>query len=153
MSHLKGLQRTRLNRLVAQTFTYCTRTLCLPPTTFLLMWLWNKICFANVVGTQITRFLINMNQKISHLKGFHRTTPDGSGALVSVQCTRILCLPPKSFLFLWFQKKNCFANVLGTQIKRVPQDNTRWVRCTSLCIVYQNIVFASYYIYLLMIVE
>ena len=44
------------------------------------IWVCFEIHFAVVVGTQITRFLIKMNHKISHLKGFHRTTPDGLGA-------------------------------------------------------------------------
>ena len=83
ISHLKGFHGTKSDESGAQTFTYCTRTLRLPPTTFLLMWLWNKICFTNVVGTQITGFLMKMNHKISHLKGLQRTTPDVSGAQTS----------------------------------------------------------------------
>ena len=34
----------------------------------------------------------DMNNKMSHLKGLQRTTPDGSGALASTKCTRILCV-------------------------------------------------------------
>ena len=83
ISHLKGLQKTAPNRLGAQTSTYCTRTLRLRPTTFLFMWLRNKICFADVVSTQITRFSVRMNHKLSHLKGLQRTTPCGLGAQTS----------------------------------------------------------------------
>ena len=111
-----------------------------------------------MVGTQISRFLIKIKQKISHLKGLQRTTPNESGALASAQCTRILCQPPTTFMFLWLQNDIHFANVVGTQItrflirnepqnisfERVPQDNTRWVRCTNNHIEYQNIVFAFF---------
>ena len=84
ISHLKGLQRTTPGRLGAQTFTQCIRRLCLPPAiTFFFVWLQNKIRFANVVGTQKTRFLIIMNHKISHLKVVQRTTSDKVGALAS----------------------------------------------------------------------
>ena len=65
-------------------------------------------------------------------------------------CTRTLCLPPTTFLFLWLRNKTCFANVVGTQIARFsirnePQnisferdakDNTKWVGCNSIHIVY-----------------
>ena len=118
ISHLKVLQRTTPDSLGALAFAQCTRTLCLPPTNFLFMWLQNKICFANVVGTQIMRFLIKMNHKISYLKGLQRTAPNRLGAQISTQCTRTLCQPPISFLMLWLQNKICFANVVGTQITR-----------------------------------
>ena len=94
ISHLKVLQQTTTYKLGALASVQCTRTLSLPPTCFLFLWLWNKICFAVVVGTQIiTRFLIKMNHKISHLKVLQQTTPSGSGVLASAQCTRTWCLP------------------------------------------------------------
>ena len=52
----RGLQRTTPNRLGAQTSTLCIRILWLPPTTFLFLWLRNKIHFAVVVGTKTTRW-------------------------------------------------------------------------------------------------
>ena len=55
ISHLKGLQRTTLDGSGAQTSTYCTRTLCLPSTSFLLLLLGNDIHFAGVEGTKTTR--------------------------------------------------------------------------------------------------
>ena len=51
---LEGLQKTTPAESGAQTFTWCTRTLCLPPTTFLFLWLRNKIHLA--AHTKITRF-------------------------------------------------------------------------------------------------
>ena len=68
MSHLKGLQWITPDEQGA-------RALCVPPTTILLLWLRNKICFTFMVGTQliITRFLIKMNHKISHIKGFYKS--------------------------------------------------------------------------------
>ena len=112
--------------------------------------------FAVVVGTQITRFLIKMNHKISHLKALQRTTPSG------LEYTRTLCQPPTSFLFIWLQKKNCFANVVGTQITRFVLIKTNHKishlkglqrTVSNIHIVYQNIVCPSYYFYLLMVVE
>ena len=92
-----------------------------------------------MVGTQITRFLIKMNHKISHLKGFQGTIPDESGAQTSIQCTRTLCLPPTTFLFMWSWNKICFVVVVGTQknmisgkkwtqnilFERIADNNTR----------------------------
>ena len=149
MSYLKGLQRTTPAGSDAQTFKQCTRTLCLPPTSLLYLWLRNKIRFANVVGTQKTRFLIKMNHKISHLKGFHRRTPDESGALASKQCIRTLCLPPTIFLSMWLRNKIHLAfvaritnricgqemNYKISHFKGVSEDNTKWVGCTSIHIV------------------
>ena len=84
LSHLKGLQRTTPDRLRALSSTWYISTLFLPPTTIpLFLWLRNKIRFAYVVGTQITRFLIKMNHKISHLKGLQYTKTSGLGALAS----------------------------------------------------------------------
>ena len=105
------LQGTTPNRLGAQTsaFTLCNRTLCLPSTTFLSMWLRNKICFAVVVGTKKTRFWIKVNHKVSHLKGFHRTTPVESGAQPFTSCTRTFCQPPTSFLLNVVVEKNSFC--------------------------------------------
>ena len=61
-SHLKRLQRTTPDRLSAQTFTQCIRTLCLPPTTILVMWLFNKISFANVGGRHTNNRIFNQNE-------------------------------------------------------------------------------------------
>ena len=61
ISYLQGLQRTTSDGSGTQIFTQSTRTLCLPPITFLLMWLWNDIHFGGVEGTK------NMNHKKSHL--------------------------------------------------------------------------------------
>ena len=77
-----------------------------------------EIHFAVVEGTQITRFLIKMNHKISHLKGLQYTTTYGSGALASAQSTRTLFLPPTTFLFMWLRNKICFAVVVGTKTTR-----------------------------------
>ena len=55
------------------------------------------MCFTVVAGTKITRFLIKMNHKKSHLKGLQTTIPDGLGSLAFTQCTRTLCLPPTNF--------------------------------------------------------
>ena len=79
ISHLKVLQRTTPSGLDALAFLYYTRTL--PPTTFLFMWLLNKLQSAVVEGTQSTRFMIKMNNNISHFKVLQRTTPSGPGAL------------------------------------------------------------------------
>ena len=111
-SHLKGLQRTTPDGSGALASIQYTITLCLPSTHFLLLWLRNTIHFAFMAGTKITRFLIKMNHKISHLKGLQRTTPDGQGALTSTQCTRILCLLPTTFLFVWLRNKIHFALVV-----------------------------------------
>jgi hypothetical protein len=63
---------------------HSVRTLCVPPTTILCPFDWNKIHSAVVEGTQIiSRFFNKMNHKISHLKGLQRTAPDGSGAQAS----------------------------------------------------------------------
>ena len=103
LSHLKGLQRTTPDRLRALSSTWYTSTLFLPPTTIpLFLWLRNKIRFANVVGTQITRFLIKMNHT-----GLQRTTPGRLGA-------QTLCVTPTTFLFLWLQDKIYFAVMTGT---------------------------------------
>jgi hypothetical protein len=55
----------------------------------------------------------NNEYKISHLKGLQRTTPDGLGALASNYSTRTLCLPPPTFLFVWFRDEIHFAGVEG----------------------------------------
>ena len=83
ISQMKEVQRTTIDELVALASTYNTKTSCLPPTTFLYLWLWNDIHFAVVEGTQKTSFSTGMNFKISYLKGFQRTTTDGPGALTS----------------------------------------------------------------------
>ena len=60
-------------------------------------------------------FQPDMNNKMSHLKGLQRTTPNGLGALASTKCTRTLCLPPITFLFLWLLNDIHFFVVEGTQ--------------------------------------
>ena len=91
ISHLKVLQRTTLDGLGALASAKCLRTLCLPPTTFLFMWLGNEIHFPGVVGTQkTTGFLIRNEYKISQIKGFQRTALDGLDALAFTYSTRIL---------------------------------------------------------------
>ena len=42
---------------------------------------------------------------------------------------------------------------LNISIERVAEDNTRWVRCTSIHIEYKNIVFASYHFSVPLVVE
>ena len=115
ISYLKGMQRTTPNGLGALAFTQCTRTLCTPPATFLFMWLRNEIRFAVVVGTQISRFSIKMNHKISHMKGFHMSAKAGSGAKTFTQCTETLCLPPTTFISLWLWNKIHYTVMAGTQ--------------------------------------
>ena len=115
ISHLKVLQKTTPDELGALASAQCPRTLCLPPTTVLFLQLWNKIHFAGVEGTQnTTGFLIRNEYKISHLKGLQTTTPDGSGAQAFTQCTRTLCVPPTTFLFLRLRKKIPFTGVVDT---------------------------------------
>ena len=58
-----------------------------------------------------------MNHKISHLKGFHKTTPNRPGALTSTWYTWIVCLPPTTFPFLWLRNKIHFAFVADTEKK------------------------------------
>ena len=154
MSHLKGLQRTTPDESGALTSTQCTRTLYVPPTTSLFLWLRNYIHFTFMsYDRHTTRFLIRMNHKISHLKGLQKTTPDELGAQTSIQCTRLLCVSPTTFLFLWLRNYIHFTFMAGTQIiitrflikmnhkishnepqkisyKSVPSDNTRWIRST-----------------------
>ena len=116
ISHLEGLQSTTSSRSVALTSAWCTRTLCLPPTTFLLMWLWSKIHSAVMAGTQTTWFLTRNEHKIYYLEGFQRIFFFWLGALTSAWCTRILCYPPTTFLFLWLKSKLDFAVVVFTKI-------------------------------------
>ena len=56
-----------------------------------------------------------MNDKISHIKGFHRTKQDQSGALAFTWYTRTFYLPPKTFMFMWLRNKIHFAFMAGTQ--------------------------------------
>jgi hypothetical protein len=45
----------------------------------------NSFCWCDVEGTKTTTsFLIRKEYIISQIKGLHRTTPDGSGALESI---------------------------------------------------------------------
>ena len=101
-----------------------------------------------------------MNNKKSHRNGLQRTTPHRLGAQSSTQCTITLCVPATTFLFLflWLRNKIHFAVDAGTQttrvstrvstryeqqnvsFERVAENNTKWVRCTSIHQVYQNIV-------------
>ena len=68
------------------------------------------VCLKNEMYVFWTiQFLIRNNEyKISHIKGSQRTTPDGSGALTSKYCTRVLCLSPVLFLFLWLSSATPF---------------------------------------------
>ena len=75
-----------------------------------------------------------------------------------VICIRTPCLPPTTFLFLRLRNDIHFAVVEGTQtnmifdqneqqnisFERVAEDITGLVRCTTIQIVYWNIVFPSY---------
>ena len=80
---MRGLQRTIPVGLGALESTQCNKTLCLPPTTFLFMCLQNEIHFAVVEGTQTARFSIEINCKISQMKGWQRRSlEDESGAQV-----------------------------------------------------------------------
>ena len=71
ISSFKVLQRTTTFGLGKVAFLYYTRRLQLPPTTFLSLWLLNKLQSVVVEGTQTTRFSIKMNHKKSHMKGLH----------------------------------------------------------------------------------
>ena len=86
----------------------------MPPTSFLCLWLRNDIHFAAVEGTQTTRFSIEMNFNISHLKGFQKTKMVGLGALTLTKCIRTVYLPPTTFLYLWLRNDIHFAAVIGT---------------------------------------
>ena len=118
ISYSKVLQRTRTSGLGAVSFLYYTRTFQLPPTTFLFLWLLNKLQSSVVEGTQTIRFLTKMNNKISHLKVLQRTTPSGPCALAFLQYIRTLQLPPITFFFLWLLNKLQSAVVEGTQTTR-----------------------------------
>ena len=138
ISHLNVLQRTTPSGSGALAFLFYTRTLQLPPTTFLILWLLNKLQSAVVEGTQTTSFLTKMNNNISYMKGSQRITPSGLGALAFLQYIRILQLPPTTFLLLWLQDEIHFTIVEGTQttsfltrnqqpyilFERVVEDNT-----------------------------
>ena len=118
ISHLKVLQRTTSSGSGALAVLQYTRTLELPPTTFLFLWLLNKLQSAVMAGTQTTRFLTKMNNNISYLKVLHTTTPSGSGAQAFLQYTRTLQLPPTNFLSMWLLNKFQSAVVEGTQTTR-----------------------------------
>ena len=45
------------------------KRLCVASITILFLWLWSKIHFVVMAGTQTTWFLIEMNHKISRIKG------------------------------------------------------------------------------------
>ena len=110
---------------------------------------------------QLICFWSEMYNKISHLKELQGTTPSELGALTSIWYTRTLCLPPTRFLFMWLQKKIPFAAVVGTQITRFlikmhqensyskwfQQENSLLVGCSSLHIVYKNLVLPSYHFF------
>ena len=154
------VQRTRPSGSGALASTQCTRTLCLPPISFLLhiFLLWQ--------AQKITRFLTKMNNNISYLKVLQRTTSSGSGALAVLQYTRTLQLPPTTFLSLWLLNKLQSAGGRHTNNKifdqneqqyllfeSVAENNIFWVGCTSSLIVYQNIVVASYHFFVPVVVE
>ena len=115
--YLKGLHKTTPNRLGALTSTQCTRTLCLPPTTFccsgcrinFISLLWQAHKQQHDFGPEI------MNNKIYHLKGLQRTTPNRPFALTSSQCTRTLCLSLTTILSMWLRNKIHYAFMAGIQ--------------------------------------
>ena len=74
-SHLKVLQRTAPSELGTLESAFYT--------TFLFLWLLNKLQSAVVEGSQTTRFLTNMNNSISYMKRLQRTTSSKLGALAS----------------------------------------------------------------------
>ena len=116
ISHLKGLQRTTPEESGAQTCIECTRIMCLPPTTFLFMWLRNKIRFAIVVDThKTTWFLVRNEHKISHLKRIAEDNTRQVGEQTSTQRTRILCVPPSTVISLWLWNEIYFTAVEGTK--------------------------------------
>ena len=114
ISSLKVLQKTTTSGLGEVAFLYYTRRLQLPPTTFLFLWLLNKLQSAVVEGTHTQQ----MNNTISYLKGL-QTIPSGSGALALFQYTGTLQLPPTTFLFMWLLNKLQSAVVEGTHTQQM----------------------------------
>ena len=100
------------------------------------------------------------HNKISHLKELQRTTPDGSGALTSTWYTRTLCYPPTTFLLLRLKSKLNFgeggmhannSHIFDQNAPRnlssemVAKENFLLVSCSSLHIVYENLMLPSYH--------
>jgi hypothetical protein len=98
------------------------------------------------------------HNKISHIKLLQRTTPSWLGALASKKYMRTLCYPPTTFLFLQLKSKLDFSvrgrhtnNHIFEQnlprnllFKIVSEENFLLVGCSSLQILYENIVLPSY---------
>jgi hypothetical protein len=101
ISHLKWLQRTTPNKLGEKTSTQCTRTFCVPPTTFLFLWLRNKIHYAFMAGTQKTTFLVRNEHNIFHLKGLQTTISRWGGCTsIHTVCQNIMCASYQFCAFL-----------------------------------------------------
>ena len=108
------------------------------------------------------------HNKISHLKELQRTTPDGSGALTSTWYTRTLCYPPTTFLLLRLKSKLNFgvgdmhaanSRILDQNASRkflfrmVAKENFLLVSCSSLHIVYENLMLPSYHFFVPVVEE
>ena len=117
ISHIKGLQTTIPDGLGAQTFTWCTRTLVLPPTTYIFLWLRNKIHFSVVAGTQIETWFSSRNDEPLSIS-FERVVDNKTKWVGCTNINRTLVLPPPTFLFLWLLNKLPSAVVEGTQRTR-----------------------------------
>ena len=63
ISYLKGLQSTTPSELGAQAFIQWIKTLKLPPTTFLFLWLLNKLQSAGVVGRHKNNMIYEQNEQ------------------------------------------------------------------------------------------
>ena len=109
------------------------------------------------VCTQITIFSSKMNQEISDSKWYQGRTLLWLGAVASKNCMRTLRYPPTTSLFLQLKSKLDFG-VRGSHIfqqnaprnlsfKMVPKENLLLVGCSSLHIVYENIVLPSYHFF------
>ena len=137
MSQKKGLQRTAPDGLGALESTQSTRSLCLPPTTFLFLWLWNEIHFVGVEGTHNNMIF---DQNVQHNISFEKVAEDNTRWF---GCTSIYIeyqiIVHKNNEMIFEQKRT--QNI---SFERVADDNTRWFGCTSIYIKYQIIVFASY---------
>ena len=83
--------------------------------------------------TPTGRYCGRKNNNISHLKGLQRTTPDGPGAVTSKYCTRVSCLSPALFLFLWLSSATlsneilCGSFLIENLIIFVPAIKAKWI--------------------------
>ena len=109
-------------------------------------------------------FWSEMNHKISQIKGLHILIAQDNTRWV--RCTDIVFA---SYNFLvpvvaeWYSFHCCGRHTnnmifnqneqVNISFERVAEDNTRWVRCTSIHIEYKNIVFASYHFSVPLVVE